>query len=147
MIRCIKQPTSSVLKVFLLGCSLLLLPCSPALAQGCTQAEIKTNIARFNDINNTTAKEAIVQCGPKSVYLLIEALKTDKSAAVREGAAVALWSIGEEADQAVPWLIKALRNDESATVRAKASAALGLMGEASFDILPPLNLAIIAGDS
>ncbi|NET81723.1 MAG: HEAT repeat domain-containing protein [Moorea sp. SIO1F2] len=138
MIRCIKQPTSSVLKVFLLGCSLLLLPCSPALAQGCTQAEIKTNIARFNDINNTIAKQAIVQCGPKSVYLLIEALKTDKSAAVREGAAVALWSIGEEADQAVPWLIKALRNDESATVRAKASAALGLMGEASYEAIPDL---------
>ncbi|NEO77834.1 HEAT repeat domain-containing protein [Moorena sp. SIO4G3] len=138
MIRCIKQPTSSVLKVFLLGCSLLLLPCSPGLAQGCTQAEIKTNIARFNDINNTRAKQAIVQCGSKSVYLLIEALKTDKSAAVREGAAVALWSMGEEGDRAVPWLIKALRNDDSAPVRAKAASALGLMGEASYQAIPDL---------
>ncbi|OLT59803.1 HEAT repeat domain-containing protein [Moorena bouillonii] len=138
MIRCIKQPTSSVLKVFLLGCSLLLLPCSPALAQGCTQAEIKTNIARFNDINNTIAKQAIFQCGQKSVYLLIQALKTDKSAAVREGAAVALWSMGEEADEAVPWLIKALRNDDSAAVRAKAASALGLMGEASYQAIPDL---------
>lgn len=138
MIRCIKQPTSSLLKVFLLGCSLLLLPCSPALAQGCTQAEIKTNIAKFNDINNTTAKQAIVKCGSKSVYLLIEALKTDKSAAVREGAAVALWSMGEEADRAVPWLIKALKNDDSGAVRAKAASALGLMGEASYQAIPDL---------
>ncbi|AOY81011.1 HEAT repeat domain-containing protein [Moorena producens JHB] len=138
MIRCIKQPTSSVLKLFLLGCSLLLLPCSPALAQGCTQAEIKTNIAKFDDIDNTTAKQAIVQCGSKSVYLLIEALKTDKSAAVREGAAVALWSMGEEAYQAVPGLIKALRNDDSATVRSKAASALGLMGEASYEAIPDL---------
>ncbi|WP_424100526.1 HEAT repeat domain-containing protein [Moorena producens] len=138
MIRCIKQPTSSVLKVFLLGCSLLLLPCSPALAQGCTQPEIKTNIAKFNDINNTTAQQAIVECGQKSLYLLIQALKTDKSAAVREGAAVALWSMGEEGDQAVPWLIKALRNDDSAAVRSKAASALGLMGEASYQAIPDL---------
>ncbi|NEO46504.1 MAG: HEAT repeat domain-containing protein [Moorea sp. SIO4A3] len=138
MIRCIKQPTSSVLKVFLVGCSLLLLPSCPALAQGCTQSEIKTNIAKFKDINNTTAKQAIVQCGSKSVYLLIQALKTDKSAAVREGAAFALWSMGEEADEAVPWLIKALRNDDSAAVRAKAASALGLMGEASYQAIPDL---------
>ena len=139
MMRCIKQPTSSVLKVLLLGCSLLLLSSSPALAQGCTQAEIKTNIARFNDdINNTTAKQAIVQCGSESVYLLIEALKTDKSAAVRERAAVALWSMGDEAYQAVPGLIQALRNDDSAAVRSKAASALGLMGEASYQAIPHL---------
>lgn len=128
MSRRIYLKMSVALRVSLLGCSLPLLFISPAWSQSqnCSQAQIKANIAKFKDGNESVIRQAVFDvsnCQSESVKPLIEALK-DKSVNVRSQAAYALVSIGESAKEAVPLLIKTLEQDKEAWIRRIAADAL-----------------------
>jgi HEAT repeat protein len=92
------------------------------------------------DSVRTAAAEKLGLCGSAGVHLL-EALRNDPVAAVRESVATAYGELRDP--NAIPWLAEVGKSDEDRQVREAAVAALGAIDDDS--AIEPLLLAIAEG--
>ena len=94
-----------------------------------TRKNAAEEIGKIAQVKASAAKPAV---GP-----LLDTLK-DKSAGVREAAALALGRLDEPAES-VPALVKLLKDEKVMSVKIAAARGLGQMGSAATDAVPTLR--------
>ncbi len=112
----------------------------PIASSGASSKEIqKLEKTLQGDRDGSARAEAAWQLGQlgstESVPILITALETDSSAAVRANSAASLWHLGEASRPAIPALTKAL-DDPSGTVVGNAAGALMKLGTPKSKLVP-----------
>jgi HEAT repeat protein len=89
------------------------------------------NIAELGEIKAAYAREAVDP--------LLEVVKTDEDAKVREAAALALGRIDPDPVKTVPVLMAVIKEDKERFVQAAAIGSLGPLGKEAKDALPMLK--------
>jgi HEAT repeat protein len=108
----------------------------PRLIKDLKSPVAKTRLAAAQDLGEIGAIKAAD--AKDAVPYLLQVVKKDKDAKVREAAALALGKMSANPKEAVPVLIEALKDKENA-VRAAAARALGQLGPDAKDAVPALE--------